>query len=72
MNKYRIVSREDNHGLKYFAQIKFFWFFWGDCKVLKSPGSMTFQFENPSRDLKLVENSITFLIEMEKKQEFST
>jgi hypothetical protein len=60
MNKYRIVSREDAWGPKYFAQIKFLWFFWEDCRELKNPPFLSFKFENPSRDLQLVENYITF------------
>ena len=68
MTKYRIVSREDAWGPKYFAQIKFLWFFWEDCRELKNPPFLSFKFENPSRDLQLVENYVTFLMEIEKNE----
>jgi len=60
MTKYRIVSREDANGLMYFAQTRFLWFFWEDCKELKNPSFLEFKFENPSQDLQLVKNYITF------------
>lgn len=61
MTKYRIVSREDAHGPKYFAQHKVLWFFWEDCTKFKE-GPTTFPpFQNPSRNLSLVENYIKFL-----------
>lgn len=66
MTKYRIVSREDAHGLMYFAQTRFLWFFWEDCEKLKNPSCLEFKFENPSRDLQLVENYVTLSKHLEE------
>lgn len=67
MTKYRIVSREDAHGPMYFAQIRFLRFFWEDCsRELLHMENFKVHFENPSRDIKLVENYIKFLKKVEE------
>jgi hypothetical protein len=69
MIKYRIVSREDAHGPKYFAQHKVLWFFWVDDYPISHP-SVTNNFldasETPSRNLKLVENYVETVIRTEE------